>query len=374
MRYEYKALAGLEPLPQGETIVVAMSGGVDSSVAAALLKEAGNEVIGVTLRLFRCAEVPTSRSCCGTDAVARARAVAARLGIRHYELNCGDTFEHEVLRVAWQEYARGRTPSPCLLCNERIKFGELLTWARRVGATRLATGHYARKGCFRDGSVAVLRGVDLGKDQSYFLSVIEPEALGWAVFPLGQRTKQKVRALGRLLGLPSADARESQDACLGGENAAFAEMLRERFGAAAKEGNFVTEDGICLGHHGGVHRFTVGQRRGLGITAGRPLWVKRILAEQGTVVLTDNPSSLACREFGVTGLRWLVPRAAEGGTVRCTAKVRSRSEAAPCEVVIGSGGTATVTLETPVAAVTPGQAAVFYDGDLVLGRGWIDAV
>ena len=205
-----------------------------SSTGATLLKDLSNEVIGVTLKLQECEQARGSRSCCGVDGLVRARAVAGQLGIRHYVLDCVTEFEQSVLHPAWEEYARGRTPSPCLLCNERIKFGLLLSWSRAIGASHVATGHYARIERDADGSPALLRGLDRAKDQSYFLAGLGAEQLRSVLFPLGSLTKQKVRSLAASLKLPCATTRDSQGACLVREGQTFAEMLRLRFGASAR--------------------------------------------------------------------------------------------------------------------------------------------
>lgn len=366
------ATAGAD-IPRAQRVVVAMSGGVDSSVAAALLKDAGNAVIGVTLKFQECHEARGSRSCCGVDGIARARAVAGQLGIPHYVLDCVREFERDVLRPAWDEYAAGRTPSPCLLCNERIKFGLLLEWARRVGADCVATGHYARVEQAADGGPVLLRGLDPQKDQSYFLAGLRREQLAALVFPVGRLNKVAVREMGRSMGLSTAEARESQDACLVGADQSFAEMLRERFSAAFRQGTIVDEAGTVLGRHPGIHHFTVGQRRGLGVSSTSRRWVKEVRATEGVVVVTDREEALLSRRLMAVGMSWLVPRPSDGSVLECMVQVRYRHTATPASVSCGAIGTIAVTFHEPVRAVTPGQAAVLYDGDRVIGRGWIDA-
>ncbi|MBT3374449.1 MAG: tRNA 2-thiouridine(34) synthase MnmA [Lentisphaerae bacterium] len=355
----------------GERVVVAMSGGVDSSVAVSLLQQEGYEVIGITLQLQACESVATSRSCCGVDSISRAQAVAGRLGIRHYVLNAVDEFNDRVLEPSWREYANGRTPSPCLLCNERIKFGTLLSRTRELGGTRLATGHYARITTDEHGTGSLLRGVDPGKDQSYFLAGITQEQLRSVLFPLGGLHKRDVRELAQRLRLPNADAHESQDACLMAPGQSFAEMLRQRFGDAPKAGPIVDGKGTVLGHHNGIHHYTVGQRRGLGIQSPRPHWVKAISRTESAVVATDSQLDLDGNEFIATGMNWLRgPTFEEAGICRVQVRYRHTPETATVKRL--SPDAVHVALAHPVRAITPGQAAVFYDGERVLGRGWID--
>ncbi len=353
-------------------VAVAMSGGVDSSLAAALLIQQGWEVIGLTLRLRECREDRESRSCCGADGIARARAVAGELGIPHYVLDCVRRFEELVLRPAWEDYDSGRTPSPCLLCNERLKFGLLLARARELGAALLATGHYARIVVDDNGRPALLRGADRDKDQSYFLAGLTPEQLGWLLFPLESLRKQEVRERARELGLASAESPDSQDACLTAPGQPFPEMLRERFRAASRPGPILDGSGHVLGRHLGLHRYTVGQRRGLDLGAtGSRHWVRTIRAEGSALVVTADERELyrdrlTAREVSWTGGAYPV------GIGPCLVQVRSRHPAAPAVIEPAGPGSVHVRFDRPVRAVTPGQAAVFYDGERVLGRGWID--
>ncbi len=355
-----------------QRVVVALSGGVDSSVAAALLLAEGHEVIGVTLRLQRCQEAGTSRSCCGVDGIVRARAVAERLGIPHYVLDCVDDFTQSVLRPAWDEYAAGRTPSPCLLCNERIKFGALLSWARGIGAETVATGHYARIGWDGANRSFLLRGVDPAKDQSYFLAGLSRDQLGSIRFPLGGMTKEAVRAHAQALDLPTATAHESQDACLVAAGESFAEMLRKRFDAPAVPGRVIATDGTCLGKHPGIHLFTVGQRRGLPGTSHIKRWVTAVRPEDGVVLVSSRAQDLEGRWFRASGMNWLDPDRWTPGT-HCSVQVRYRHPPVAAWVERTGPEVATVTLDEPVRAIAPGQAAVLYDGNRVLGRGWIHA-
>ena len=353
-----------------ERIAVAMSGGVDSSVAAALLKQAGHELIGVTLKLQECHDAHGSKSCCGVDGITRARAVAGSLGFPHYVLDCVKDFEQLVLLPAWQEYASGRTPSPCLNCNERVKFGVLLDWAARLGIPRVATGHYARLGEDQAGQPTLLRGTDEGKDQSYFLAGLTLAQLCRSLFPVGHLRKPEVRALAASLGLPTAETPESQDACLVAPGELFSEMLRQRFAAPAQPGEIVDESGKLVGRHDGIHTVTIGQRKGLPAGATARRWVKAISPATGQVTVTSNVDELADTEFVARQVNWLAGELPAQPRL-CSVQVRYRHSSAPATIVAQADGSLRVTLESPVKAVTPGQAAVFYDGDRTLGRGSI---
>ncbi len=355
-----------------QQVVVAMSGGVDSSVAAALLKKQGYQVIGVTLKLQECEKAQASRSCCGIDGIARARKVAGQLGISHYVLDCVQQFEQQVLRPAWDEYEQGRTPSPCLLCNERIKFGTLLRWSRQLGASYLATGHYARIETRNNGltsnKLVLLRGADVRKDQSYFLAGLRPEQLSSILFPLGGFEKTEVREIGRSLGIATADTQDSQDACLVSQGESFAEMLRKRFAGNARAGVITNESGQLLGKHTGIHQFTVGQRKGIGIASTKRYWVKAVHGEQCQVMVTDTAENLMCDCLVARDMSWMVDQAS---IINCQVQIRYRHQAAAATVSVNEHGASMVVFQKPVRAITPGQAAVFYDGEQVLGRGWI---
>lgn len=356
---------------QRRQVVVALSGGVDSSVAAALLVEQGVEAIGVTLRFWPCADAgpaPARVSCCGIDGVESARAVAATLGIPHYVVDCREEFEAEVLKPAWEEYARGRTPNPCVTCNRAIKFGLLLRQAERLGAEGLATGHHARLARTASGRV-LLRGRDPRKDQSYFLFALSPAQLDAAELPVGEMTKDEVRAAARRRGLPSAERPESQDACLGTDGERLGEALRRRFGEVARPGEIVDTDGRVLGRHAGIHRFTVGQRKGLGVAAGERAYVCAIDAARGAVVVCTDPRELEADELEAAGATWLGPPPGPGPV---TAQIRYRHAAAPARVEQLAEDRLRVRFDLPQRAVTPGQAVVVYDGERVVGGGWIE--
>lgn len=353
-------------------VVVALSGGVDSSVAAVLARDLGADAIGVTLQLRRCEEAGAGRSCCGIDGVTRARAVAGCLGIPHYAIDCSREFEDRVLRPAWDAYARGRTPSPCLPCNRHIKFGMLLAWARRAGATAVVTGHYARILRVPGEGPGLFRALDRDRDQSYFLASLPREALDAVAFPLGILTKSEVRAIAGARGLPTFQTPDSQDACLTAPGQSFAEMLRLRFGGQPRPGAVEDESGRVLGRHPGIHDFTVGQRKGMGIASRGRLWVRAIRSEDAALVVTDRPEGLDTRGMRVRDVNRLVDVPA-GSARGCQVQVRSGHAAAPATIEVRDDGAVQATFARPVRAVAPGQAAVFYDGDRVLGQGWIDA-
>lgn len=347
-------------------VLVAMSGGVDSSVAAALLVEQGHEVIGVTMRLGG-----TGSRCCSLDDVEDARRVAERLGIRFYVADYADDFRREVMEPFADAYLAGRTPIPCVACNGRFKFHRLLARARALGADTVATGHYARTA--RDpvsGTIALLRGADPAKDQSYFLFDLGPAQLERACFPVGALDKVEVRARARALGLATADKPESMEICFvpGGDYAAVVELLRP--GVAPGPGDVVDETGRTVGRHAGVHRFTVGQRRGLDVALGRRVYVKALDAARNRVLVAPR-AGLAAGGARLSGTRW-VAGAPPAAPVRAQVRVRHRHAGAAACVEPAPDAAATIRFDAPVEAVTPGQAAVFYDGERVLGGGWIE--
>jgi tRNA-specific 2-thiouridylase len=350
-------------------VVCAMSGGVDSSVAAALLQEAGHEVVGITLHLYDSGPGRRVGRCCAAADQEDARAVAAHLGIPHYTLDHRERFEEAVVRDFVETYAAGETPTPCTHCNTAVKFGPLLETARGLGAEALATGHYVRRQKTGEGRFALCRGRDASKDQSYFLFTLSQEALASVLFPLGELTKTEVRAHARWRGLPTADKPESMEVCFV-EGAAVGDFVAGRLPVRPAPGVVVDRDGRRLGGHDGVHRFTIGQRRGLPILGdGRPRYVVSLDAKSGTVVVGDADALLE-DELAARDVCWL-PGAPPSGPVQAQVQIRHRGAPEPATVTPVAGGGATVRFMRPVRAVAPGQAAVFYTGDELLGGGWI---
>ena len=348
-------------------IVVAMSGGVDSSVTAALLKRDGFEVIGVTLQLYDAgAGARRKGACCAGQDIYDAKRVAEKLGIAHYVLDYEQRFRERVIADFVETYAKGETPIPCVRCNERVKFADLLDSARALGAEALATGHYVRRVEGRDG-VELHRAADESRDQSYFLFATSREQLAYLRFPLGGMEKQAVRAIAAELGLGNAAKPDSQDICFvqDGRYGALVEKLKPN---AARPGEIVDEAGQVLGTHSGVIHFTVGQRKRLGLSGnGEPLFVLALDAARARVVVGPR-SSLLTRNITLRAVNWLTdPAEAQ----ECAVKVRSMRAPVPARVAAGEGGTAHVELAEAEEAIAPGQACVFYKGDRVLGGGWI---
>jgi tRNA-specific 2-thiouridylase len=347
-------------------VVVGMSGGVDSSVAAALLVEQGFEVIGVTMHL-----AGSQSRCCSLDDADDARRVAEALGIRFYVANYKDRFRAEVIEPFADAYLAGKTPIPCVACNDRFKFSHLLARARALGADAVATGHYAR--IERDessGAVRLLRGADAKKDQSYFLFRLSAGQLRHTHFPIGALSKPEVRARARALGLATAEKHESQEICFvpDGDYARVVEEIRP---GAARGGELVdASSGEVLGTHAGVHRFTVGQRRGLGGGAAEPRYVVGVDAARARV-LVGNEAALAAQGARLAGVCWTA-ESAPRGELRAEVQVRYRHAPVAATIAPDASGGACVAFETPVRAVSPGQAAVFYRGDELLGGGWIE--
>jgi tRNA-specific 2-thiouridylase len=345
-------------------IVVGLSGGVDSSLAAALLVEQGYEVVGVTLHL-----AGSASRCCSLEDAEDARRVAEQLGIRYFVANYRDEFRREVMEPFADAYLAGRTPIPCVVCNQRFKFGRLMARARALGADVVATGHYARVA--RDGEggeLQLLRARDPAKDQTYFLFDLGQEQLARIRFPLGELTKPEVRERARSLGLATAEKPESQEICFvpGGDYASVVEALRP--GRAPGPGDVVDGDGRVLGRHAGVHRYTVGQRRALGVAGPERLYVRALDAAHNRVVVGPE-SSLGAAGARLEGVRWT--GAASCAPRRALVRVRYRHPGAEATVEPTADGGARVRFDAPVAAVAPGQAAVFYEGERVLGGGWI---
>jgi tRNA-specific 2-thiouridylase len=356
-------------------IAVAMSGGVDSSVAALLLKEAGHEVVGLSMQLWdHSADAGRSGRCCTLDDLADARRVAWALGIRHYVVNLEEEFRRDVVRPFVASYLAGDTPIPCTACNTKVKFATLWERARGLGCEAVATGHYVR--VTRDGpdGAAVLRrGSDPDKDQSYFLWDLAPEQLAAARFPVGALTKAEVRAQARRAQLPTADKEESQEICFVPPGARAGDFVAAQAGALGlgrppASGPIEDADGARLGTHGGHFRFTIGQRHGLGVAASERLYVLALDPSANRVVVGPG-RDLASDGAVLEAVRFLAGSAA--GPRRVAVRVRHRGAEVPALVTPSGGAGARVDFDVPVRAVTPGQACVFYEGDVVVGGGVI---
>ena len=355
-------------------IVVAMSGGVDSSVAAAVLKQEGYQVIGVTMQIWplerQTDEVDRFSGCCGLTAVEDAKRVAYKLGIPHYVMNLRDIFSQKVIANFCQEYSLGRTPNPCIQCNQYIKFGALLDRARNLGATLLATGHHARveKDKVTD-RYLLKKGIDQHKDQSYVLYSLTQEQLRHIRLPIGDFTKKKVREIARELGLPVAAKSESQEICFI-PNDDYPKFLREYIPEAVTPGPIVDEQGKILGTHQGILFYTIGQRKGLGISAKEPLYVIAIEPEKNAIVV-GNKQKVYRGELTASKLNWItMPELKQ--TIVAKAKIRYLHQEAEASVTLLDDDRAHVKFKKPQMAITPGQAIVFYDGDVVIGGGTIE--
>lgn len=361
-------------------IAVAMSGGVDSSAAAVLLKQEGHSIVGLSMQLWNQrrqpgeepgAEPAPTRAgrCCSLDDVWDARRVATHIGFPFYVLNLEDEFEQTVVAPFVQTYLAGETPSPCILCNNYVKFHHLVDRAAQIGADRVATGHYARvRYDEARGRWILLRGKDTRKDQSYFLFGLTQDQLAKTVFPLGEITKAEAREIARTAGLPTYDKPESQEICFVQEGS-YRTFVEKYAGIGETPGDIVNTDGEVVGSHGGLHRYTIGQRKGL-VASGSPQYVVSMDRALNQVVIGDDQDT-GRSAFTVRDANWIaIERPTE--PVRCQIQIRNRFEPKPGTVVSDASGTR-VSFDTPQRAVTPGQAAVFYQDDVVLGGAWISA-
>src|SRR5271165_4764198 len=369
-------------MPQSKTIAVAMSGGVDSSTVAAMLRSEGHNVVGLTMQLWNQRRLaghegmPESVQgrCCSLDDVYDARRVAEIIGIPYYVVNQEDRFERDVVRPFIDEYLSGRTPIPCSLCNNHLKFDQLLLVAQQIGADFLATGHYARVEFDElTGRWLLKRPVDVAKDQTYFLFGLTQDQLSRTLFPLGEMTKPQVREMARSHGLALADKPDSQEICFvpGGDYKNFLNAYLEEQGEALPDsaGELVTTSGEVVGEHNGIHNFTVGQRKGLGVATGSPLYVLEIRGDKREVVVGSG-DELYSRTLRAKRLNWIaIDELRE--PLRVQAKIRHRHEPADALVEKSGDDEVLVTFDAPQRAITPGQAVVFYDGDVVVGGGWI---
>ncbi len=349
-------------------VVVGMSGGVDSSATAALLLEQGYDVVGITLKLWPqdCVNRAEDK-CCGPQAVTDARAVCHKLGVPYYLIDEAADFQKHVIQYFADEYKAGRTPNPCVMCNQNLKFGRLIERANQLGAEFIATGHFARLER-QNGRVLLKRGRDLRKDQSYFLFSLRQDQLARAMFPLGEKTKSDTRDVARHCNLKTADKEESMEICFVPDND-YGGFLEQAKLVQQHRGEIVDMQGRLLGYHDGIEFYTIGQRRGLGISFPQPLYVIELDAAHNRVIVGDD-SALARDEFTVDRCNW-IPFLEPPPSFEATAKIRYNHPGTPATVLPLADGRARVKLHTAQRAITPGQAAVFYQDDLVVGGGWI---
>jgi tRNA-specific 2-thiouridylase len=350
-------------------VVIGMSGGVDSSAAAALLIEQGYEVIGITLKLWPQDCVSRAEDkCCGPQAVTDARSVSHKLNIPYYLVDEAAEFQRQVIGYFAEEYKAGRTPNPCVMCNDRLKFGTLINRAKQLGAEKIATGHFARVERREDGRYLLKRGRDARKDQSYFLFSLKQDQLARTIFPLGELTKSDTREVARECQLKTADKEESMEICFVPDKD-YGRFLQQADLVQKHQGDIVDVHGRVLGKHDGIEFYTIGQRKGLGLTSPKPLYVVELDAARNRVIVGDE-SQLDRDEFTVERCNW-IPFDEPPASLEVLAKIRYNHPGATATVAPLANGSARVKLHTPQRAITPGQACVFYQDDLVVGGGWI---
>lgn len=355
--------------PKRQRVICGMSGGVDSSATAALLLEQGYDVVGITLKLWPqdCVNRAEDK-CCGPQAVTDARSVCHKLGIPYYLIDEAADFQKYVIQYFAAEYKAGRTPNPCVMCNQNLKFGRLIDRADQLGADFIATGHFARLERTENGRVLLKRGRDLRKDQSYFLFSLRQDQLARAMFPLGEKTKSDTREVARHCNLKTAEKEESMEICFVPDNN-YGSFLQQANLVQKHRGEIVDVRGQVLGHHDGIEFYTIGQRKGLGLSTLKPLYVIELDAAANRVVVGDD-SLLDRDEFTVERCNW-IPFARPPGSFEATAKIRYNHPGTRATITPLDDSLAKVKLHLPQRAITPGQAAVFYQDDLVVGGGWI---
>ena len=353
-------------------VLVAMSGGVDSSVTAAMMVDAGYNVTGITMRLGAPDTIevePERPNCCSLEGIEDARRVATQLGIPFYGVNYEDIFKQEIIDYFVEEYLIGRTPSPCMVCNRELKFGKLLDLAKSLECDAIATGHYARIEQHPEtGRYLLRKSLDQSKDQSYFLAALTQDQLRCAIMPLGEFSKTQVRDLARQYDLKTAEKIESQELCFVADTN-YRRFLQDRIPEKIEGGDIIDKDGNVLGKHQGVPFYTVGQRRGLGISAGKPLYVTQLNADEKTVVVGESDDLLEdtmhVERINLISIEELRE------PIRAHVKIRSRDDGGPATISPIGDSEAIVKFDEPRRAITPGQATVFYDGEYVIGGGWI---
>ncbi len=354
-----------------ERVVVGMSGGVDSSVAAWILKEQGYEVIGVTMQVWQEEDAQAQEEnggCCGLSAVEDARRVAAMLDIPYYVMNFKSEFKEHVIDYFVDEYLRGRTPNPCIACNRYVKWESLLKRSMDIGADYIATGHYARIARLPNGRYAIKNSASSAKDQTYALYSLTQSQLSHTLMPVGDYTKEEIRKIAAKLGLRTADKPDSQEICFIPDHD-YARFIEQEAGQVKGPGNFVTADGRVLGRHKGITHYTIGQRKGLGIVMGVPVFVTKICPQSNEVVLGSNEEVYGDTLYADKLNYMSIPGLEE--ELQVTAKIRYSHKGAPCTIANAGDGKVICKFQEPVRAITPGQAVVFYHGDTVVGGGTI---
>ena len=347
-------------------VVVAMSGGVDSSVVAGMMKEAGHEVIGITLQLYKGASTARKGACCAMNDIYDAKAAAKKIDIPHYTLNYEDLFREEVVKNFIDSYAAGYTPIPCVQCNQKVKFKDLLKMSKELGADALATGHYVRR-IDKDNIPQLHKGLDQKKDQSYFMFTTKPSQLKFLLFPLGNMQKSETRKLADKYGLANADKPDSQDICFVPDGG-YIKVIEKLKPGILKPGEIVSEDGLVLGEHNGIAHFTIGQRKGIGISSAEPLYVLHLDPNSNRVVVGPK-ESLKETSFSVENVNWISE--IESDSFECEVKVRSLHCGSKATIHKSTDQNIRVELHDGYFGITPGQACVMYRGTQIIGGGWI---